>query len=152
MPDTRSPRSIYRRLRAQLHFILEGVETVYPYALMIPQNETERVLDRFLNTLQARIERGVELTQFTTSSTGVVSTLRHSNGTEEIVEASWLIGSDGAHSFVRHQLGMEFDGETSPIHWVLADVHLEGVPRTPEINIAWHSDGIRRNYFGVLLA
>jgi 2-polyprenyl-6-methoxyphenol hydroxylase-like FAD-dependent oxidoreductase len=123
-------------------FSLEGVETTYPYALMIPQSDTERVLDEFLNTLGVRVERAVELTQFAASPTSVVSTLRHVDGTEETIETSWLIGCDGAHSFVRHQLGMEFHGETSLIHWVLADIHLEGIPRTPEIKIAWHSDGV----------
>jgi 2-polyprenyl-6-methoxyphenol hydroxylase-like FAD-dependent oxidoreductase len=71
-----------------------------------------------------------------------VSVLHHSDGTEETVESSWLIGCDGAHSTVRHQLGMEFEGETSPIEWLLADVHLEGIPRAPEINVVWHADGI----------
>ena len=123
-------------------FSLEGVETAYPYALMIPQSDTERVLDEFLNTLCVKVERSVELTQFVASSTNVVSTLRHADGTEEAVETSWLIGCDGAHSFVRHQLGMEFHGEISLINWVLADIHLEGIPRSPEIKIAWHSDGV----------
>jgi 2-polyprenyl-6-methoxyphenol hydroxylase-like FAD-dependent oxidoreductase len=124
------------------HFTLEGVETAYPYALMIPQSDTERVLDEFLNTLGVKVERNVELTQFAASSTNVVSSLRHADGSEETLETSWLIGCDGAHSVVRHQLGMEFHGDTSPIDWVLADIHLEGVPRVPEINIAWHSDGV----------
>jgi 2-polyprenyl-6-methoxyphenol hydroxylase-like FAD-dependent oxidoreductase len=109
---------------------------------MIPQSETERVLDEFLNTLGVKVERNVELAQLTTSPAKIVSTLNHIDGTEETIETSWLIGCDGAHSFVRHQLGMEFHGETSLIQWVLADIHLEGIPRTPEINIAWHSDGI----------
>jgi 2-polyprenyl-6-methoxyphenol hydroxylase-like FAD-dependent oxidoreductase len=123
-------------------FSLDGVETAYPYALMIPQSDTERVLDEFLNTVGVKVERSVELTQFVASSTNVVSTLRHADGTEETVETLWLIGCDGAHSFVRHQLGMEFHGETSLINWVLADIHLEGIPRSPEIKIAWHSDGV----------
>jgi 2-polyprenyl-6-methoxyphenol hydroxylase-like FAD-dependent oxidoreductase len=117
-------------------------QTAYPYALMIPQSDTERVLDEFLNTLGVTIERTVGLTQFTASATNVISTLRHADGTEETIETSWLIGCDGAHSLVRHQLGMEFHGETSLIHWVLADIHLGGIPRAPEIKIAWHSDGV----------
>ncbi|MGC2402905.1 MAG: FAD-dependent monooxygenase [Acidobacteriaceae bacterium] len=127
-------------------FSLEGVETAYPYTLMIPQNETERVLDEFLTTLGVKVERGVELTQFAASATTIVSTLRHSDGTEESLETSWLIGCDGAHSFVRHKLGMEFSGETSPVHWLLADIHLEGVARSPAINIAWHSDGVLASF------
>lgn len=124
------------------HFTLEGIETAYPYALMIPQSDTERVLDEFLNTLGVKVERTVELTQFAASSESVVSTLRHADGAEENIETSWLIGCDGAHSFVRHRLGMEFDGDTSLIHWILADIHLEGIPRTPEVKIAWHHDGV----------
>jgi 2-polyprenyl-6-methoxyphenol hydroxylase-like FAD-dependent oxidoreductase len=80
---------------------LEGLATPYPYALMIPQSDTERILEEFLNTLGVRVERTVELTRFDASGDKVVSVLRHSDGTEETVESSWLIGCDGAHSTVR---------------------------------------------------
>ena len=123
-------------------FTLEGLPTAYPYGLMIPQSDTERLLDEFLNSLGVKVERMVELTQFTASDDKVVSTLRHADGAEEIAETSWLIGCDGAHSTVRHQLGMEFHGETSLIDWILADIHLENIPRAPEINVVWHSDGL----------
>ena len=121
---------------------LEGLATPYPYALMIPQSETERILEEFLNTLGVSVERSVELTRFDASDDKVVAVLRHSDGTEETVESAWLIGCDGAHSTVRHRLGMEFEGETLPVDWMLADVHLEGLPRAPEINVVWHADGI----------
>jgi 2-polyprenyl-6-methoxyphenol hydroxylase-like FAD-dependent oxidoreductase len=61
---------------------------------------------------------------------------------EETVEASWLIGCDGAHSTVRHQLGMEFHGSTLLSDWILADIHLNGVPGVPAINIFWHAQGM----------
>jgi 2-polyprenyl-6-methoxyphenol hydroxylase-like FAD-dependent oxidoreductase len=109
---------------------------------MIPQSDTERVLDEFLNSLGVKVERTVELTEFTTSDDKVVSTFRHADGAKEIAETPRLIGCDGAHSTVRHQLGMEFHGETSLINWILADIHLENNPRAPEINVVWHSDGL----------
>ena len=121
---------------------LEGVETAYPFALMIPQTETERLLGEALNARGLRVERAIEMTQLEALGDGVRATLRHADGRQESAEATWLIGCDGAHSTVRHQLGMEFHGETSPIDWLLADVHLQGVPRTPEIGIVWHSNGI----------
>jgi len=110
------------------HF-LEGLPTAYPYGLMISQSDTEHVLDEFLNSLGVKVERTIELTRFTASNSKVVSTLRHADGAEEIAETSWLIGCDGAHSTVRHQLGMDFHGETSLINWILADIHLENIPR-----------------------
>jgi 2-polyprenyl-6-methoxyphenol hydroxylase-like FAD-dependent oxidoreductase len=123
-------------------FTLEGLATKYPFGLMIPQSETERVLDEFLNTLGVRVERAVELTRLTASHDKVASVLRHADGSEETFETAWLIGCDGAHSAVRHQLGMEFSGQTLSTDWILADVHLENTPRTPEVNVVWHSDGV----------
>jgi 2-polyprenyl-6-methoxyphenol hydroxylase-like FAD-dependent oxidoreductase len=60
----------------------------------------------------------------------------------EIVEAKWLVGCDGAHSTVRHALGMEFEGEKLLSDFVLADVQIAGVPGEPAINIYWHADGV----------
>jgi 2-polyprenyl-6-methoxyphenol hydroxylase-like FAD-dependent oxidoreductase len=36
---------------------MDAVETPYPYALMIPQSETERLLEERLNALGVRVER-----------------------------------------------------------------------------------------------
>ncbi len=134
------------------HVSLDGLPTAYNYGLMIPQSDTERVLDEFLNSLGIKVERTIELTKFTASTDKVVSILRHADGAEENVETSWLIGCDGAHSTVRHQLGMEFHGETSLIEWILADIHLENHPRAPEINVVWHSDGILATFPTVVYA
>ena len=121
---------------------MEGLPTAYPFALMLPQSDTERILEEFLNGLGVRVERDIELLNFKDDGERVDVTLRHANGTEEETETSWLLGCDGAHSTVRHLLGKEFHGETSLIDWLLADIHLEGVDRTPEIGIGWHSDGV----------
>ena len=120
----------------------DGVKTPHPYALAIPQNDTEELLGDFVASLGVKIERNIELTDFVATADGVTSTLRHLDGTEETFESGWLIGSDGAHSTVRHKLGMEFAGETMPSSWVIADVHLRNVPNPEEICISWHTDGI----------
>jgi 2-polyprenyl-6-methoxyphenol hydroxylase-like FAD-dependent oxidoreductase len=124
------------------HLTLDGVASPHPYALMLPQSETERLLDEHLNTLGVKVERSVELTQFAAAADKVVCTLRHADGHEEQLEATWLIGCDGAHSTVRHLLGMEFVGDTMASNWILADVHLSGVPWKGEIDIVWHADGV----------
>ena len=121
---------------------VDGVRTPHPYALMMPQCDTEELLGDFLTSLGVKIERNIELTDFVASAEGVTSTLRHLDGTEETFKSGWLIGSDGAHSTVRHKLGMEFAGETMPSSWVIADVHLSDVPNPEEISIAWHAEGI----------
>ena len=120
----------------------DGVQSAYRFALMLPQSETERILEDSLAELGVKVDREVELLSFNDKGDTVVAALRHADGTEETTEAAWLVGCDGAHSTVRQQLGLEFTGKTSPIDWVLADVHLEGVPRTQEIHVVWHSDGV----------
>ena len=137
---------VYADKKTIAHLTLESLETKYPFALMIPQSDTERVLDNFLNRLGVKVERSVELTKFTNSEGKVVSTLRRVDGSEETIETSWLIGCDGAHSTVRHQLGMDFRGETSLIDWILADVHLENAPRSPQIDIVWHAAGVLASF------
>ncbi len=126
------------------HVEMSGLPTPYPFALLIPQSDTERLLEEYLATFGVKVERSTELKNFHPSAIGdsVTSTLRHSDGREETVTSSWLLGCDGAHSTVRHQLGFTFHGDTLSSDWILADVHLSGVPATPEISIAWHSEGV----------
>jgi 2-polyprenyl-6-methoxyphenol hydroxylase-like FAD-dependent oxidoreductase len=81
--------------------------------------------------------------RFAAGTDGVTAVLRGPDGREETVEAAWLVGCDGAHSAVRRGLGMEFEGTTQPSEWVLADVHLAGVPIPPdELGIFWHDEGV----------
>src|ERR1700677_4675735 len=62
---------------------LGGVDTPHPFALMLPQSETERVLEEHVNNGGLPVERSVELTQFAVSTDQVASTLRHADGREE---------------------------------------------------------------------
>jgi 2-polyprenyl-6-methoxyphenol hydroxylase-like FAD-dependent oxidoreductase len=92
--------------------------------------------------LNLNAERQTELTDFKETGDGVSYVLKHADGSEETGEASWLIGSDGAHSMVRHKLNKEFHGSTLLSDWMLADLHLTGVQGPPAINLYWHADGI----------
>jgi 2-polyprenyl-6-methoxyphenol hydroxylase-like FAD-dependent oxidoreductase len=128
-----------RELIADIGF--DGVKSRYPFALMIPQSETERLLEARLEELGLRVERRTELTGLASRAEGVDATLRNATGREERVEAEWVIGCDGAHSAVRHGLGIDFTGTTQPSDWVLADLMLEGL--TPDkLDIFWHAEGV----------
>ena len=105
---------------------MEEVKSPYAYALMLPQSETERLLEERLGRLGVTVERRVELTAFTRLRTGSRATLTHADGREEAVSADWLVGCDGAHSAVRHGLGVPFAGETMASDWMLADMHMTG--------------------------
>jgi len=124
------------------HIDLAKIESPFNFALLIPQSETERLLEEHLLSLGVRVERQTELKGFDAQENGVVCRLFHANGSSEESKVSWLLGCDGAHSTVRHTLGMKFHGETLLDDWILADVHLKGAPDVPEIQIYWNANGV----------
>ena len=121
---------------------LDGVPTPFPFALMLPQSETERLLDAHLRRRGDAVERCVELRDFTAHSRGVTAHLQHGDGNVEAVETAWLIGCDGAHSAVRHGLAMDFSGDALPIDWLLADVRIDGPLESAVLRLDWHASGI----------
>ncbi|WP_158928869.1 FAD-dependent monooxygenase [Acidisphaera sp. S103] len=125
------------------HVTFADVASPYPYALMLPQSETERLLETHLAALGVKVERQVELMTFADKGDAVTATLRHADGHEETLQTAWLIGCDGAHSTVRHTLGLSFLGDTLQTDWILADIHMSGLPiPDSEIAVYWHEDGV----------
>ncbi|QEH39038.1 Pentachlorophenol 4-monooxygenase [Aquisphaera giovannonii] len=122
---------------------LDGVPTPYPFALMLPQSETERLLEERLRGQGVAVERRVELASFRAGDDGVDAVLRDAEGREEGLSVDWMAGCDGAHSAVRHGLDAPFAGETMDADWMLADVHVTGYPcPDSEVSVYWHRDGI----------
>lgn len=132
-------RSGTRRLAA---IGFDRLESPYPYGLLLPQSETERLLEAHLNELGVQVERETELVAFEADPAGVTCTLRHAGGDDESLRTDWLAGCDGAHSTVRHTLDLGFEGEAEPNDWLLADVHLEGSAREDEVAVFLHRRGV----------
>ena len=125
------------------HIRLDRLDTSYPFALMIPQSETERILETRLAELGVTVERSVELTGFRDEGNAVEAEVRHADGTAQTVLIDWIAGCDGAHSVVRHTIGREFRGETVDDHFLLADIRLSSSPMpADELMIWWHQEGI----------
>jgi 2-polyprenyl-6-methoxyphenol hydroxylase-like FAD-dependent oxidoreductase len=103
----------------------EGL-TPYAFALIYPQDAHERLLIERLGQLGVQVERRTELLRFSQRDTGVTATLRRPDGSEEICEASYLAGCDGAASTVRGQLGVEFPGGTYTGLFYVADIQATG--------------------------
>jgi len=137
-----SAGSIYAEGERLVHLHLASDESPYGFPLMIPQSETERLLGEHLASRGLTVERQVELLTFTAKGDRILATLRQADGREESIETSWLVGCDGAHSTVRHTLGMEFTGQAEPNDWMLADVHIEGGLAQDEVSVFWHEKGV----------
>lgn len=92
---------------------------------ILPQAATEALLTEALAALDVRPERRVALTGLSQTPDAVTAVL----STGETVNASLLLGADGAHSAVRHALGLDFPGDSSPLPWSLMDVDIDGAPQ-----------------------
>ncbi len=108
-----------------VHFILDGVESRYSYALLIPQSETEKLLNAHMESLGVKTERSVELLALS-QDPELQATLRHPDGSSEQIAPRWVIGCDGAHSRVREMTGVSFEGGGVGLSFFLGDCELEG--------------------------
>ena len=111
-----------RRLRVRL----DSLPSRFPFVLITPQYEVERLLEERAVKHGARIVRGVAFEDLQQDADGVEVTT--STGT---VAAAYVVGTDGVHSSVRRALGLPFPGRTVARSVMLADVRLAQAP--PEV-------------------
>lgn len=104
---------------------IEGLDTAYPYIYSLPQRNTEIVLAGCVERAGGAVEHKVRLEGFTQDERGVDARLVHADGREEAVHAAYMVGCDGAHSTVRHALGLAFAGSSYEVRIIQADVHVE---------------------------
>jgi 2-polyprenyl-6-methoxyphenol hydroxylase-like FAD-dependent oxidoreductase len=109
--------------------------TPYSFLEIFPQDEHERLLIRRLDAAGVRVERRTELLGFEARGDGVIARLRNPEGQEETCEARYLAGCDGAHSAVRHGLGVGFPGGDYRQLFYVADVDAGGPASDGELHI-----------------
>ncbi|HEV3182644.1 MAG TPA: FAD-dependent monooxygenase [Steroidobacteraceae bacterium] len=109
--------------------------TPYPFLVIYPQDEHERLLIARLMELGVSVERRTELTGFTDLGSSVRVELRTADGKEESGEALYLAGCDGARSIVREGLGVGFPGGTYRQVFYVADIEGAGAPINGELHI-----------------
>ena len=128
------------RVIARLDF--DPLQTRYPYLLFLDQSITERLLAEHLAGLGVTVERGVTLTACEAGGTSLDVKIRGADGLEQAFAPSYLIAADGAHSTVRHLLGVGFAGHAFEQTFLLAD--FAAIPDWPEeeIHLFTTSNGI----------
>jgi len=108
----------------------------YPYMLIFPQDEHERLLIEHLVEAGVHVERRTELRSFEDTDGSVIARLRGPDGRKEDCEALYLAGCDGARSTVRHALGIGFPGGTYGRFFYVADVEASGPCINGELHVA----------------
>jgi 2-polyprenyl-6-methoxyphenol hydroxylase-like FAD-dependent oxidoreductase len=107
----------------------------FPYALLFPQDEHERLLIERLAAAGVTVERNTELLGLEDAITRVIARLRRPDGSVETCIAAFIAGCDGAHSAVRETLRIGFPGGTYDHLFYVADVEATGATMNGEIQV-----------------
>jgi 2-polyprenyl-6-methoxyphenol hydroxylase-like FAD-dependent oxidoreductase len=117
--NLRSPEGLLARVE------LSRLPHRYNFMLALAQSETERILEQRALELGVAVERLCEAKTLGQDDAHVVCAVAGPDGEFQIA-APYLIGADGAHSTLRHALGLAFDGQGYPFDWQIVDVRLDG--------------------------
>jgi 2-polyprenyl-6-methoxyphenol hydroxylase-like FAD-dependent oxidoreductase len=115
-----------RRPLASLDFAELEAEADRPGLLILEQAHTERLLrESVRETGLCEIRFATEAVGLEQGGEGVTLTLYSADGARPL-DAAFVVGCDGASSFVREALGLPFEGITYSVRPMLADVRIEG--------------------------
>ncbi len=128
------------RLFGTVSVDLTPLPSRFPFMLVTPQYEVEKVLAERALAAGVSLLRGAEVQSVRQTTDHVEVTYRDVDGAEQTVRAAYLVGADGHHSAVRRQLGLEFPGESVVQSLVLADVRMTDPP-TEQLTVDGNADG-----------
>ena len=96
------------------HAVLEG-DTRFPHALQCDRLKlVEESLKMASGTDLIEVRTGAELVGFSQGPDSVTATVETADGEREELRGTHLVGCEGAHSVVRKQLGIDFEGFAFP--------------------------------------
>lgn len=128
------------RLFGSVSVDLSPLRSRFPFMLVTPQYEVEKVLAERALAAGATLLRGAELQSLHQEPGHVEVTYRDADGAERTVRATYLAGTDGHHSAVRRELGLEFPGKAVARSLALADVRMTDPP-TEQLSVDGNADG-----------
>ena len=128
--------------KPRLSLDLSGNGSRFGFMLDIPQHQTECLLRARVAELGGVIEQRAELTGLTDGAAGVTARVRDAGGQTRVITAGYVAGCDGAHSQVRHELGLRFHGHPYPQAWLLADVRLDWARAQDVVHAFFRADGV----------
>jgi 2-polyprenyl-6-methoxyphenol hydroxylase-like FAD-dependent oxidoreductase len=116
------------RVLGQVTVDLSGLPSRFPFVLITPQYQTEKLLAGRAADNGAEFVTGADVTRLRQDDTGVDVDIRHADGSAETRRAAYVIGADGVRSVVRAAIGQPFPGRSAVQSVMLADVRLTEPP------------------------
>ncbi len=133
------------RIRDKGHVLatvnFNDLKTAYPVTLMYPQDRVEAALLQRLQSLGGAVERPWEVNEIRQSD-NYVQARAHNGEDARTIHAQWVVGCDGAHSFVREAASIPFEGGDYEESFLLADVEMEWPLDRGEVTLFYSEQGL----------
>ncbi|MCO5937246.1 FAD-dependent monooxygenase [Mucilaginibacter sp. RB4R14] len=100
-----------------------NTQTLYPFIHLYQQSKNERTLLEYLTTACCPVYWETTLISLKQNKDTVEVTVQNGDTTHNLT-CDYVVGADGAHSVVRKQLAIPFNGDTYQHKFFLADVKL----------------------------
>jgi 2-polyprenyl-6-methoxyphenol hydroxylase-like FAD-dependent oxidoreductase len=97
----------------------------FPFLLIFEQSKNEDLLHKYLQRNGKDVQWQTQLKGLSQTEDGVKATVKTASGETQTLEASYLVGCDGASSQTRHLLQLGFEGSTHPRLFYVVDVEME---------------------------
>lgn len=118
------------RLFGDATFDATRLRSRFPFVLITPQFEVERLLERRARRAGVDFRYDSEVLGLDQDADGVTVRFRTADGLGS-TRAAYTVGTDGVRSTVREALGLPFPGKSVIRSLVLADVRLSREPESP---------------------
>jgi 2-polyprenyl-6-methoxyphenol hydroxylase-like FAD-dependent oxidoreductase len=111
---------------AGLRLDFSGLDTKYPYLLVLLQRHIERLLEDHARSLGVRMKREVAVSDLADGEDHLVL-----ESTAGSITTEFLVGCDGGRSTIRRLAGIDFPGTPPTMTAILGDVELASPPDEP---------------------
>jgi 2-polyprenyl-6-methoxyphenol hydroxylase-like FAD-dependent oxidoreductase len=127
------------RILATISF--KDLKSKYPFTLMCPQDRVEKALLQRLQALGGEVLRPVEVTEIRPAGNDIQVRFRNGQGPQTI-PTKWVVACDGAHSVVREQASIPFEGGAYEESFILADVEMDWPLDREEVTLFYSDQGL----------
>lgn len=130
------------RDRALATIRFDGLPTAFPFTLMLPQVDTEKILVQRLRELGGEVFRPATLTGLQQDQDGATLIISLADGAVRELRARYVVGADGMHSAVREFAAIPFPGARYEQSFVLADVRMSWSDPADEVFLFFSPAGL----------
>lgn len=130
--------NLWRRGVQMAHVDLSAIGrgvSPFPFGVIFPQDEHERLLVERLEEQGVRVERRTTIHSVQSAGERVAARGTGPDGSEVAYDAAFVAGCDGARSIVRAAIGSDFPGGTYGHVFYVADIEARGRPMNRQLHV-----------------